>query len=137
MKPRPRSTRRRPFCACSGRKVRRKRRATPRVAVSPLACALHVRSVPDATGVMSEQGGALSAERRVDQLGRLLAGISLRVTTWGWLTVYERWRRGEPTTKLQRKWLGISIRAAHLELAGKKLTVADVRAAIPWPENHR
>jgi hypothetical protein len=53
---------------------------------------------------------------REQRLGSLAGALALRASDWGWRSIYERWRRGEPVSTFHRKFLAIS---AHYRARGR------------------
>lgn len=82
-----------------------------------------------ATGAPSAEPSAFAAER----LAALAAKLATRISTWGWLRTYERWKRGEAATLFQRRWLAFSMRRLRGEL--RQISHADFIATAPWPAN--
>jgi len=63
-----------------------------------------------------------------------MGGIALRSGNWAWWKYYERWREGGRLSRLQRKWLSVSLAWISLEASGKKMTLALIRSTPLWPE---
>lgn len=53
---------------------------------------------------------------REQRLGSLAGALALRASDWGWRSIYERWRRGEPVSTFHRKFLAVS---AHYRARGR------------------
>lgn len=79
------------------------------------------------TGAPSAEPAAFAAQR----LAALAAKLAMRISAWGWLRTYERWKRGEAVTLFQRRWLAFSMRRLRGEL--RRVSHAEFIATAPWP----
>jgi hypothetical protein len=73
---------------------------------------------PEGSG--NELGARVSScprfETAADQVSTLMGTLALRASEWGWRSVYERWRRGEPVSVFHRKFMAVS---AHYRARGR------------------
>lgn len=68
------------------------------------------------------------------RLTHLAAALGVRVASWRWLSLYERWSRGEKLSGFHRKWLAFTAPRQHLGVGAfaESFPFEEFAATKPW-----